>query len=371
MQLTTTPPATPFTILLVDDREENLIALEELLDNGQRMFIKAMSGNEALKCVLKHDGIGLIMLDVQMPHMDGFEVATLLKANPKTRDISIIFVTAINKDEQYVMKGFGQGAVDYLAKPLDSNVTRAKVKVFEQLYTYQQALKHSAAEVAKINKQLERFVYMVAHDLKSPLAGLISLLSLVEYANEDRPLPQPELAEYLGDMKTAGMHMTTMISSVLEYSRQSLDQQACESVNVSDLLQQTARLLFPPRHIHIQVVEPMPVLYTRKLKLQQVFQNLLSNAIKYSDKAQGEIEVSCRETGDFVQFAVQDNGPGMTDEQQAQLFRLFKANGQSTHESSTGVGLNIVKVLVEEQGGSVQVKTAVGQGSTVLFDWRK
>ena len=370
MTLTATT-TTPFTILLVDDREENLMALEELLDNGQRAFIKATSGNEALKCVLKNDGIGLIMLDVQMPQMDGFEVATLLKANPKTRDISIIFVTAISKEEQYVMKGFGQGAVDYLAKPLDSNITRAKVLVFEQLYTYQQALKRSAAELTKINRQLERFVYMVAHDLKSPLAGMISLISLVEFMNEDRALEQPELAEYLGDMKTAGMHMTTMISSVLEYSRQSLDQQTCETVDVADLLQQTARLLFPPRHITIRVAGSMPMLNTRKLKLQQVFQNLLSNAIKYSDKAQGEIEVSSHENGDFVTFSVRDNGPGMTEEQKSGLFRLFAANGQSTHESSTGVGLNIVKVLVEEQGGSVQVQTALGRGSTVSFDWHR
>src|SRR5947208_61901 len=125
-----------FTILLVDDREENLISLEDLLEADNRKFIKAKSGNAALKAVLKNDNIGLIMLDVQMPDMDGFEVAKLLKANPKTKDISIIFVTAISKDERYVLQGFEEGAVDYLYKPLDIQVTLAKVNVFEKLYFY-------------------------------------------------------------------------------------------------------------------------------------------------------------------------------------------------------------------------------------------
>lgn len=368
---TTSLPSNPFTILLVDDREENLLVLEELLSDGTRQFIKATSGNEALKHALKNDRIGLIMLDVQMPHMDGFEVARLLKANPKTRDISIIFVTAISKEEQYVLKGFEEGAVDYLAKPLDPNVTRAKVRVFEQLWVYQQALKKSAADLATINKQLERFVYIVAHDLKSPLSGLITLLSMVEYTNESRPLTQNELADYLGDLKSAGYHLSTMISSILEYSRQSIDQQTREEVAVGDLLSETARRLFPPKHIKIRITEPMPVLHTRKLKLQQVFQNLLSNAIKYNDKPQGQIDVSCHDKGDFVEFAIHDNGPGMTDEQQTRLFKLFQASGHSQRESSTGVGLNIIKMLVEEQGGSVRVTTAAGAGSTVAFDWRK
>ncbi|ADB37080.1 hybrid sensor histidine kinase/response regulator [Spirosoma linguale] len=361
----------PFTILLVDDRDENLLVLEELLDNGNRQFIKATSGNEALKYALKNDQIGLIMLDVQMPEMDGFEVAKFLKASPRTRDISIIFVTAINKEEQYVLKGFEEGAVDYLSKPLDSNVTKAKVNVFEQLWRSQQALKKSASDLAAINKQLEKFVYMVAHDLKSPLTGLLTLLHLVESTNESRPMQQDELANYLSYLKEAGYHQSTMISSILEYSRQSIDQQASEQVDVAQLLSQTTKLLFPPKHIQIHIVEPMPVLYTKKIKLQQVFQNLLSNAIKYNDKAQGQIEIGHTDKENFIEFYVRDNGPGMTIEQQAKLFALFRPVGHSQHESSTGVGLNTLKMLVEEQGGSLRVNTSPGEGCTVLFGWRK
>ena len=366
-----TKQSIPFTILLVDDRTENLLVLEELLDNGDRQFISASSGNEALKVALKNDRIGLIMLDVQMPDMDGFEVARFLKSNPKTRDISIIFVTAISKEEQYVLRGFEQGAVDYLTKPLDSDVTRAKVNVFEQLWLYQQALKQSAAELASINKQLEKFVYMVAHDLKSPLNGLLGMLLLAEDTNDNRPLSQPELTGYLSDMKESGYHLSTMISTILEYSRQSMDQQTNQEVAVSDLLAQTIHLLFPPKNIRIRVLEPMPVVYTKKVKLQQVFQNLLSNAIKYNDKEQGTIEIGHTDKGDFIEFFVRDNGPGMTHQQQLQLFKLFQPGGHSQRESSTGVGLNILKMLVEEQGGALRVLTSPGAGCTVQFDWRK
>ena len=125
-----------FTILITDDRIQNIISLEEILVKENRVFLRATSGNEALKLSLKHDSIGLIMLDVQMPDMDGFEVAQLLKSNSSTRDISIIFVTAINKDAQHILKGFEHGAVDYLSKPLDIEVTRAKVNVFERLRNF-------------------------------------------------------------------------------------------------------------------------------------------------------------------------------------------------------------------------------------------
>ncbi len=138
-----------FTILLVDDRAENLVALEDILAKPGRIFLKATSGNDALKIMLKNADIGLVMLDVQMPGMDGFEVARILKSNPKTRHISIIFVTAINKEEQYVLKGFEEGAVDYLQKPLDINITRAKVNVFEHLYFYQHKLSKSVQTIEK------------------------------------------------------------------------------------------------------------------------------------------------------------------------------------------------------------------------------
>ncbi|GAB3249728.1 response regulator [Larkinella harenae] len=370
--MTTTHSAPDMTIMLVDDREENLLVLEEMLASEQRTFIKATSGNEALRHALKNDRIGLVMLDVQMPEMDGFEVARLLKSNPKTKDISIIFVTAINKEEQYILKGFGEGAVDYLQKPLDVNVTKAKVNVFEQLYHYQQELKQTAQQLEKINKQLEKFVYIVAHDLKSPLVGMIAALSLLEMRNEEEDVPREEIQEYVGHSKSAAYHLSEMINSLLEYSRKNVAQQTVEEVDVQELVEQIALLIFPPKHISIEIKDRLPKLKTRKIKLHQVFQNLISNAIKYNDKAEGIIEIGCQDRGPWIEFYVKDNGPGISEDDHEAIFKLFRTTSNSAqNETSTGVGLFILKMLVEEQGGQIWLKSELGKGSTFYFEWMK
>jgi signal transduction histidine kinase len=359
-----------FTILLVDDRPENNLLLQEILEKENRKFAIASSGNEALKLALKYEDVGLIMLDVQMPVMDGFEVARILKSNSKTKDIAIIFVTAINKEEQYVIQGFDEGAVDYLQKPLDINVTRAKVNVFEKLYFYQKELKNSLDELEKLNKQLERFVYIVSHDLKSPLASIITILSALRknavVENND------EISERVDLVYLASQHLTEMITSILEYSKQSFSQQTIEEVDTYELVNQIAFLLFPPKHIKIKVAGEMPVLNTRRLKLQQVFQNLISNAIKYLDKQEGLIEVGVQEKPEVYEFFVRDNGPGIAKEDRARIFDLFQVSGNNSNaDSSTGIGLNILKVLVEEQGGQIWVESEQGAGSTFYFEWRK
>ncbi|MFC5410545.1 ATP-binding protein [Larkinella bovis] len=360
------------TIMLVDDREENLLVLEEMLTTDNRTFIKATSGNEALRHALKNDRIGLIMLDVQMPEMDGFEVARLLKSNPKTKDISIIFVTAINKEEQYILKGFSEGAVDYLQKPLDINITKAKVDVFEQLYHYQQELKQTAQQLETINKQLEKFVYIVAHDLKSPLVGMIAALSLLEMRNEEEVVPRDEIQEYVGHSKSAAFHLSEMINSLLEYSRKNVLQQTVEEVDVQELVEQIALLIFPPRHISIEIKDKLPRLKTRKIKLHQVFQNLISNAIKYNDKAEGRIEIGCADRGRWYEFYVSDNGPGISEDEHEAIFKLFRTTSNTAQtESSTGIGLFILKMLVEEQGGRIWLESKLGQGTTFYFDWLK
>ncbi len=359
-----------FTILLVDDREENLIALEDMLEKEGRTFLKAASGNEALKAVLKNNDIGLIMLDVQMPGMDGFEVARILKSNPKTKNISIIFVTAINKEEQYVLKGFEEGAVDYLQKPLDVHITRAKVNVFEHLYFYQHKLARSLVTIEKVNQQLERFLYTVSHDLKSPLAGIAMIISAIEV--ELDTIDREDLESRMQLMSRASMHLTQMVDSMLDYARKSYEQQSRELVDIEELVKDTARLLFPPEHINIHIEGPLPTVVTRKLKLQQVFQNLVGNAIKYNDKKQGAIEIGCTDQEDRYLFYVKDNGPGLQEKDREALFMLFRTGtAVARGESSTGIGLNLLKMIVAEQGGKIWAESEPGTGSTFYFEWLK
>ena len=363
-------PQHPFTILLVDDRPENLLSLEEILLKEGRTFLKANSGNEALKLILKHERIGLIMLDVQMPEMDGFEVARILKSSPKTKDISIIFVTALSREEQYILKGFAEGAVDYLQKPLDINIVRAKVNVFEQLYFNQYRLKEALQELDKINKQLERFVYIVSHDLKSPLSSIIMMLDLLR--NDAFIRQNEEVQDNVTMLYEASGRLSTMIMSLLEYSTTSLSQQAVEEVDTRMMVQSLGALLFPPRHITISVAENMPVIITRKVKLEQVFQNLLSNAIKYNDKPAGLIEIGMEEKSAFYEFYVKDNGPGIEEADQQRIFRLFETTHNTSQlDSSTGIGLNLLKMIVEEQGGKIWVESTRGVGSTFYFEWQK
>lgn len=360
----------PFTILLVDDRPENLTSLEEILEAPGRQFLKAHSGNEALKIALKTENIGLIMLDVQMPDIDGFEVASILKSNPRTRDISIIFVTAINTETHHVLKGYAYGAVDYLQKPLHIAVTQSKVKVFQDLYTYQMELKETIELKTKINAQLERFMFVVAHDLKSPLAGVVGLLQLMK--NDERITSSEELFDYMKLMLQASNHLIEMIGSILEYSRQNNDQQSIEEFDLHVMVEEMTRLLFPPSHINIGFDNRLPTIQTKKLKLQQVFQNLLTNSIKYIDKPEGKIAIGHQDDGDFYRFYVKDNGAGIPEADRNKIFNLFETGDQtSSRDSSTGVGLNIMKMHVAEQGGKITVDSTAGQGSTFYFQWLK
>ncbi len=359
-----------FTILLVDDRPENLISLEEILQADNRTFLKASSGNEALKLLLKNPQIGLILLDVQMPEMDGFEVARLIKLNPKTTDLSIIFVTAISKEEQYVLKGFSEGAVDYLHKPLDINITRAKVNVFEQLYHLQQDLKLTAGKLHQVNKQLERFTYTVSHDLKSPLASLIMLLDMT--MKHEKVEESAELTMQLDMACQVGHQLSEMINSILEYSRQSLTEQVIEEVNTYDLVNEVAFMLKQNKPLDVIVCEGLPVIKTTKAKLRQVFQNLIGNAIKYNNKEKAVIEVGATDKDDFYEFRVKDNGPGVARDDSKRIFKLFEtASNKEGVDGSTGVGLNMLKMIVEEQGGKIWVESKENEGSIFYFLWRK
>lgn len=322
------------------------------------------------KQVLKNEDIGLIMLDVQMPEMDGFEVAKILKANSKTKDIAIIFVTAISKDEQYILKGFEEGAVDYLQKPLDINITRAKVNVFERLYFSQHNLMLSLSETERINKQLERFVFIVSHDLKAPLNSIIMLTNMLK--KNMKVSDDTDLLGLVNIIDTSSVRLSDMIKSILEYSRSSISNQIIEEVDVYKLVSEIVTALYLPDNFKVIIQKDLPLMKTRKIKLQQVFQNLFSNSIKYNDKAEPQIEIGVTDKGNLFEFFVKDNGPGISKQDQKRIFELFETTkNQSSADSSTGIGLNLLKVLVEEQGGKIWVNSLPSEGSTFYFEWTK
>jgi len=358
----------PINILLVDDRPENLISLESILEQEGRNILKANSGEEALVIALEKD-IAMILLDVQMPGMDGFEVARLLKENSHTKDIAIIFVTALSKDEKYSIQGYEEGAVDYLLKPLDTFVVRAKVNVFSKLYMQQRELRENNELLHRTNKQLDEFVYIVSHDLKAPLRGLSSLATFLE--DEIGENPKPEIQELLTMMKSRTGRMQQLIDGILHYSRLANSKGQSENVNVKELIINIIDLVAPPDSISFQISDSLPQINCEKIKLHEVFQNLISNAIKYMDKAEGKIAIGFQEMDDEYEFWVKDNGMGIKPEHQEKIFGLFQTLLPKDECESTGIGLTIVKKIVESEKGRIKVSSVYQEGSTFSFTWNK
>jgi signal transduction histidine kinase len=358
----------PINILLVDDRPENLISLESILEEEGRTILKANSGEEALVIALEKD-IAMILLDVQMPGMDGFEVARLLKENSHTKDIAIIFVTALSKDEKYSIQGYEEGAVDYLLKPLDTFVVQAKVNVFTKLYLQKRELKENNELLQRTNKQLDEFVYIVSHDLKAPLRGLSSLASFLE--DELGENPKPEVLDLLTMMKSRTSRMQQLIDGILHYSRLANSKGQSETVDVKDLISNIIDLISPPDSISFNVADNLPKINCEKIKLHEVFQNLISNAIKYMDKAEGKIVIGFQDKDDEFEFWVKDNGMGIKPEHQEKIFGLFQTLLPKDQCESTGIGLTIVKKIIESENGRITVSSKYGEGSTFGFTWNK
>lgn len=358
-----------FTILLVDDIKENFLTMEKLLDAENRCFLKATSGQDALDIVRDHPEVSLILLDVHMPGMSGFEVAKTLNSNPQTCNIPFIFVTANRIEDKNILEGFQKGAVDYLIKPLNPNITRAKVAVFERLFFQQQQLRKIIIERDRVNAQLERYTKVMAHDLKTPLAGIISLISLIRINEKVQDID--DVLEELIMLETLSSNLSDMITSVLQDSKTCHERDE-QLVSVEVLVNKCIGLLQPPTTINFAIERDLPILRTREIQLQQVFQNLIGNAIKYNDKAQGLIHIGGYDEGGYYKFFVKDNGPGIDHADINRIFDEFETGSAlSQKDSSTGLGLHLIKTLIEEKGGKIWVSSTLNQGSVFYFLWPK
>ena len=355
-------------ILVVDDRIENIISIESVIENDDRNILRALGGEEALK-IVSEIPVGIILLDIQMPGMDGFTVARKLKQNEQSKDISIIFVTALNSDEKYVIQGFEEGAVDYLFKPLNINILKAKVRVFERLFWQQKELKDYMIRLEALNKQLDEFVYIVSHDLKAPLRGIASLGTFIE---EELGSNIPgSVKDIIGMIKSRTSRMQNLIDSILHYSRMANLKSNPELVNIKKVVENIIDMLSPPPHVKINITGEIPEFHTEKIKLHEVFHNLISNSIKYNDKTEAIISIAAKDLGSTWEFTVEDNGIGIKPEHINKIFSIFQTLQPKDHSDSTGIGLTIVKKLVEQMGGEISVYSEFGKGAQFSFTWPK
>ena len=359
-------------ILLVDDRPENLYSLESMLAQDDREIITANSGEDALKIAFQ-ENLSLILLDVQMPDMDGFEVAHMLKSTKQTRKIPIVFVTAISKEKKYMLQGLEEGAIDYLFKPLDIEITRAKVDMLLKLYAQQIEIEQKNLQLNKLNEEKNFFLGMASHDLRNPLGNIITFANFIE--DEAAFNLSDDHKNYLKIIIDTSRGMMDLLNNLLDVSKiESGDLVGKKSeIQVKDYIiscmnqnKQTA----DKKQIHLgfSIADAVKTMHGNQEQLSQVLVNLILNAIKFSN-SNTCIEISAEKTEEHIVIRVTDQGQGIPEAEQGKIFDAFaKTSVRSTAgESSTGLGLNIAQKLIESHGGKIWLKSKTGVGSTFSF----
>ncbi len=393
-------------LLLVDDRPENLLALEAILEPLGQRLVCAQSGEEALKCVLQQE-FACILLDVQMPDMNGFDVAQIIKSRERSRYIPIIFLSAISKEDAYVFKGYSMGAVDYVFKPFNPDVLRSKVAVFVDLYVKQQQLieqaellaqsqrrelelEHraelfeaeakSAAQLTELNSKLKerqaeleqamgvrnRFYASMSHELRTPINAVIGYSTLM-IDNIYGPLNEKQ-REGLQRTLRAARHLLELVNDVLDLSKIEAGkiELTLAPVNVANLIDDlfvTVRPLADEHGTSLSFIRPEQAIsiVTDPRRVRQILLNLLSNAIKFGK--QKPIKVACRPLdGGGVSISVIDEGEGISEENQHRIFEEFVQ--VSPHQQmGTGLGLPISRRLATLLDGSLELTSTPDEGS--------
>ncbi|TMB18468.1 MAG: hybrid sensor histidine kinase/response regulator [Deltaproteobacteria bacterium] len=351
------------SVLLVDDRPENLLALEGVLKPLGARLVKARSGEDALLHLLR-ETFAVILLDVQMPRLDGLQTAELIKQREQTRHIPIIFITALSRETAYIFKGYEQGAVDYLLKPIDPEILRAKVRVFCDLFVRGEMIRMRSVE----SDAKDVFLADVIHELKTPLAAAKAQAQLALHQLGDRRT-DATTARSLRLISQQIDRLNRLVGDLLEASRLeagSVELQTSQ-FDLSALLEEMRNRMQPlgDRHpIRINAPEKLPLI-ADKDRLEQVLANLLSNAIRYSPEG-GPIEVDAETTGDGVHIRVRDRGLGIPREHQQLVFERFgRAHG--TAFGGLGLGLAISKGIVERHGGRIWVESTGRPGEGSVF----
>jgi len=350
----------PIDFLIVDDVAENLVALEALLRRPGLRVLKARSGAEALELLLVSD-VALALLDVQMPGMDGFELAELMRGSERTKAIPIIFLTAGSRDPQRVFAGYEAGAVDFLFKPVDPHALRSKADVFFELHRQRRELSNAL----RLN---EMFVGILGHDLRNPLSTIMTGARLLE-----RQLTDEKQLRNIGRMTAAGQRMTDMIDQLLDLTRARLAgglgfARARQRVDLAALVQRTVEELrgaHPSREVRVECLGDCTTMGDPD-RLLQLFSNLVANALHHGQPG-SPVVVSIEEGERELVVRVSNQGV-IPPEVRPGLFDPFRKRERAPGSRGLGLGLYISRQIARAHGGDVEVESTPEAGTTLTVE---
>ena len=400
---------------MVDDRPDNLLSMESLLDKDGYELVKADSGRQALKILLTEFDFALILMDVKMPNLNGFETAELIYQREKLKHIPIVFITANNLGEEHMFKGYSTGAVDYIYKPVNPELLRAKVSVYIDLYTKNRQLiaqeqklmiinknleneirerKISEEQVIELNrrlvenidrleaanKDLDRFAFMSSHDLQEPLRKIRTFTDLLHSKYKD--VFNDDAIRYINRIQNAAERMQTLVKDILEFSKLSNDKDRFVETDLNILMDEVLADMESMIHEKKATVnvKSLPSLEVNPGLMRPLFFNLIGNALKYSQKEvepvidiYGEPDANDEELNSVVKkkrycrIYVKDNGIGFDQKYAEKIFDMFvRLHGKSEYPG-TGIGLALCKQIVEKHQGYISALSTEQKGSTFII----
>ena len=391
-------------ILLVDDNENNLLSMEVALDRPDYAFFKATSGQEALRILLHEEDFSLILLDVKMPLMDGYETAEHIYQRDKLKHIPIIFITAHDYEEAAMFKGYRAGAVDFIRKPFNPEILRSKVAVFAELYKKNRLLRlqeeklqainndlmqlnyeleqrvlERTIELEKLNHELtllnlskDKFLSVLSHDLRNPLTALLATSGKLEADAEN--MTQRQISQLTQIINRTSHKLLDQLNEVIEWAKKQSQKTNFnpEKICLTDGIEESLELLKPnasQKAIRLQNKTPEDIFVKADpLMLRSIVQNVVTNAIKYTPQG-GSVSINAKSDGQMVFVFVEDSGVGMTSEMQKKLFSRVNSLSLSgtDNEIGSGLGLLLVNDFVAQHGGTINVESVVGMGTTFTF----
>lgn len=366
--------------LIVDDLEENLIALKSLLKDENVQVMTAKSGMDALNLLLQHD-FALALVDVQMPEMDGFELAEIMRSTERTKSIPLIFVTAAGNDAQRVFQGYEAGAVDFLHKPLAPQIVLSKVRIFLELYTQRILLQQKLEKIKETETYLQKalasrdeFLSICSHELKTPLTSLkmqIQITNRLKERKGDEVAFSPEnMTKFMNQADRSVERIIHLVNDMLDISRVATGRLSLnlQQVNLKDLVYEVSERLQPFMEmancsLKVESENNVEGLWDR-FRIEQVLTNLLTNAAKYAPE--NPVEVRVQKVDGCAILSVRDHGEGISDEDQKRIFERFERAVNSSSVSGLGLGLYISKEIIEMHHGKISVESKKNEGTTFI-----